>query len=98
MARSVTVVVAGIFFLNATGIGKADSREPKRRSRAVNRSGKSISYEAWDVSDVVEVRMSHHQRIDFAGRDEEGKPVARSKLPAALKEPAVNQNFSAVER
>ena len=81
------------FFLLQTGrVGKHDTQERSGRRRAVDRSSKSLAHESRQVTGVIDVRVTQHDRVEGPGIRDTLGPVSESELLESLEESAVEED------
>ena len=93
---ALAVEVVRVFVLNLRGVAEHDGCEGAGRPCAVDRSGEPAAHEVGQVAAVIDVRVAENHRVDALGAEREVPVPACALGPAALEQPAVEEDRFAV--
>ena len=79
---SVPVGLPGVLFLNARGVWQHEPAQILCAGGTEHTAAISLRDQPWQVTDVIEVRVRQHDRIDRRRIDRELLPVARAAAPS----------------
>ena len=93
---AVFVRLSRVFFLDTPGVRKNQLRQILGSGGAKNSTRITLSSKAWEIADVVQVRMREDDGIQRARWHRELVPVPESQFFQSLKKPAIKQNSSSM--
>jgi hypothetical protein len=93
--RDAAVGALGLADRELGGVAQQDGQQVGARRVRVDRTAETARHQQWQTAAMVDVRVAQHDRIDAAGCEREGAPVAGRGIRAALDHAAIEQQLAA---
>ena len=96
LREPVTVCLAGILFLQMSGVRQHQRTEILRRGRAEHAASKPGGNQTRQVPAVIQVRVGQDERVNGGGIDRQRCPITQPQLFQPLKKPAIDEDSASV--